>query len=96
VEPKTWKDILNNKPNGAPEENKGHRWVPTGSKGGNKTFTRRSTFAKISFTQKVIFYKCNICGIKASKTVGLSDIVPDNNEYRNLACNEVLIKDIIQ
>lgn len=97
--PQTWKDILQNKPAGGPEQSRGHNWQPTGSSGGKKFFIRRLQegfqSAKVDTTQRVIYYKCSKCGISAKKHVGEGGIVPDSWEYQNLTCDEVIIKDII-
>jgi len=85
--PKTWKDYFKNKKN----NNTNHSWIICGGKG--KRSVR--TLSGECFDEPIyILYKCKKCKITAKKYISEELIIEE--KYKNLTCNEIIIKFIIE
>jgi len=94
-QPQTWKDYLKNYPNQSGKDSYGHDWEPVKVSGGRKFFIRRSdSTAEVHHEPRTIYYKCKNCKIKATDYG--EGIIPDSATNKNLTCDEIIIKDIIQ
>jgi hypothetical protein len=91
-QPQTWKDYL--KPLHK-KDSYGHKWEVVKTSGGRKFFIRRSdSTAEVHKEPQITYYKCKRCKIKATD-MG-NGIIPDSMADRELTCDELIIKDIIQ
>lgn len=102
-QPSSWKDLLANR-NPSVEKNPdaaGHVWNLLSETGGKKFRVRRvdgrNIGAEVWNEPKVRRYTCKKCGISATEhPAEASGIVPDYSIHRNLSCDEIIIKDIIE
>lgn len=90
--PETWKDYFKNKKN---NNNTNHSWIICGGRGKRNVRTLIRTLSGECFYEPIyILYKCKKCKITAKKYISGELIVED--KYRNLTCNEIIIKSIIE
>lgn len=76
----------------------GHNWVLVSKVGGKKFRIHRidgKKSAEVYDERRVLKYKCKNCGITATEyPAEHKGIIPDF--YKNLTCDELIIKDIIE
>jgi hypothetical protein len=90
--PKSWKEyLINNKTVNT------HSWEIIGGSGSGKNQSRSWSPMFNEDLQLIhIKYKCRKCKITSKKYIYDFEYKLDNEDYLNLSCDEIIIKDIIE